>query len=364
MVSIPTEAPKKTVHRSAAREYAEAVGVIVVLSAISWLWPLGYRAFSYIYLLGVVALSLRVGRGPVLLTAILSAVTWDFFAIPPRLSFTILDAEDIVMMCTYVAVALVMSQLTARIRDQGARLGAAAERERLLAEADSLHRALFDSVSHELRTPLTILRSAAPALRVKATGEQAALFDDICQASDRLDRLVGNLLDQTRLESGILMPLMDWCDARDLIQGARLAMRDELAGREVRTEIAEDMVLLRVDTPLMEQAIGNLLVNASFYSPAETPITIRSGIDAGRNRAFISVEDEGPGIPADLKDRLFKKFQRGISVHPGGLGLGLSIVQGFVAAQGGEVTGENRPSGGARFTIYLPLEPSEIVPND
>ena len=112
----------------------------------------------------------------------------------------------------------------------------------------------------------------------------------------------------------------------------------------------------------MVQAITNLLMNASLYTPPGTPITIRSGVDPARNRVFISVEDEGPGIPAGLQSRLFQKFQRGTTAHPGGLGLGLSIVHGFVAAQGGEVTAENKPAGGAAFTISLPVAPCEGVP--
>ena len=354
--------PGRVTPRSQAREYAEAFGTIAALTGIAWLWPINYRAFSLVYLLGLVALSLRIGRGPVLVAAILSAVAWDFFVIPPRYSFRILAVDDVAMFGIYVVVALVVSELTSRIRSQGARLGAATERESMLAESDRLHRALFDSVSHELKTPLTVLRSAAPALRAKATGEQASLAGEICQAIDRLERLVGNLLDQTRLESGIITPNLDWCDARDLIQSACAATKGALAGREVRTEYAENMALVRVDTPLMEQAIENLLVNAALYTPAGSAIAIRSGIDNERNQAFISVEDEGPGIPAELQARLFKKFQRGGSAQAGGLGLGLSIVQGFVAAQGGEVVAGNKPAGGAKFTIYLPIVPCEDVP--
>jgi K+-sensing histidine kinase KdpD len=361
MTTGPTEFAGR---RSKVGEYAEAVALIAGLTLIAWQFPLRYRAFSHIYLLGVVAIGLRVGRGPVLLAAILSAVAWDFFTIPPRLSFAVLDADDTMMLVAYIVVALIVSELAARIRAQGEHLGAINERAILLTESDRLHRALFDSVSHELKTPITVLRTAAPALRKMTKGNQAHLAREICQATDRLDRLVGNLLDQTRLESGILKPQLDWCDAGDIIQAACLAMRDSLTGRLVRTEMADNATLLRVDSTLMEQAIGNLLLNAALYTPEGAPIIVRFGIDTQRNQAFISVEDEGPGIPDDLKGRLFQKFQRGAATHPGGLGLGLSIVQGFVAAQGGEVTADNKASGGARFTIYLPISPCEIVPND
>jgi K+-sensing histidine kinase KdpD len=349
---------------SRLREYAETVGLISGVTVVGWFLPAGYRAFGNVYLLAIVALSLRVGRAPVLAAVVLSALAWDFFIIPPRLTFTIIGVDDISSYATFVIVALVVSELTRRIRAQGAHIGAAREREIMLAESDRLHRALFDSVSHELKTPLTVLRSTAPALRKMAAGEQANLAGEICQATDRLDRLVENLLDQTRLESGILAPQLDWCDARDLVQAACTAVKDALAGRPVKIEVAENMALLRVDAPLMEQAIGNLLLNAALHTPAGTPITVRSGIDTARNQAFISVSDEGPGIPPELKDRLFQKFQRGRSAHAGGLGLGLSIVHGFVAAQGGEVTAENEAGGGARFTIHLPITPCERVPEE
>lgn len=346
--------------RPGIQEYAEAVGVIAAVTVFAWYMPLAYRAFAQVYLLAIVALSLRVSRGPVLLAAILSALAWDFFSIPPRLTFRIVDVDDIALFATYIIVALVVSELTSRIRIQGEHIGAAGERERLLTEADRLHQALFNSISHELKTPLTVLHSVASALRSETTGKQADHALEISQATDRLSQLVENLLDQTRLESGALSPVMDWCDARDLIRAACESMHDPLAGRVVRIEVAQDMALLKVDAALMEVAIGNLLLNAARYTPAGTEIVVRSGVDQGK--AFISVEDEGPGIDEELKKRLFHKFQRGKTAHSGGLGLGLSIVQGFVGAQGGEVLADNKPSGGARFSIILPLPPGDSVP--
>jgi K+-sensing histidine kinase KdpD len=364
MALPPAVTPDRSARRLLVRQYREATCVIAALTCIAWISPVGYRAFSLIYLLGLVALSLRMDRGPVLAAAILSALAWDFFVIPPRYSFRILEFDDTVMFGAYVIVALITTELTARIRLQGEHLGAARERANSLAKADRLHRALFDSVSHELKIPVTVLRTACPALRRSTTGEQAELAEEICQATDRLERVVGNLLDQARLESGMLVPLLDWCDARDLIQAACSSVQKVLAGRNVQVEIADDTVLLHVDTPLMEQAIENILLNAALYSPAGTTITIKSGVDAGRNRAFISVEDEGPGIPEELRNKIFQKFQRASSSNPGGLGLGLSIVQGFVAVQGGEVVAENNERAGAKFTIYLPIIPCETVPDD
>jgi len=334
------------------RGYLEVVGVIAAVALAGWFVPLEYRALSQVYLLAVLVLSLRVSRGPLFAAAILSAAAWDFFAIPPRLTWSIDDVGDAAMLLTYILVALVAGQLSARLRAQGRTLGAAMERERALTESDRLHRALFDSVSHELRTPLTVVRSAVWALQKKSTAETVALVDEIRQATDRLDRLVGNLLDQTRLESGTLAPMLDWCDVRDLIQEARHETGPALDGRILTIEIAEDTPLWRVDEALTERAIANLLLNAATHTPAGTPIAIRTGVEG--DRVFLSVVDQGPGIPAAMRSRLFAKLQRGAAAGVGGLGLGLSIVKGFVDAQGGDVVYADEPGGGAKFTLYLP----------
>jgi two-component system sensor histidine kinase KdpD len=232
MVWSSTEAPDRPPRRSQARQYCEATCAIAALTGIASIAPVGYRAFSLVYLLGLVAMSLRLDRGPVLVATILSALGWDFFVIPPKYSFRILDINDTAMFGTYVIVALISSQLTARIRSQGEHLGAVRERANLLAESDRLHRALFDSLSHEFKTPITVLRSASLALGQRTTGVPADLADEIFQATDRLERLVGNLLDQARLESGMLVPLLDWCDPGELIQAACLSLQKVLVGRE------------------------------------------------------------------------------------------------------------------------------------
>jgi len=175
---------------------------------------------------------------------------------------------------------------------------------------------------------------------------------EIRQATERLDRLVGNLLDQTRLESGTLAPLLDWCDVRDLIQEARQETGPALDGRTLTVEIAEDTPLWRVDEALTERAIANLLLNAATHTPEGTPILIQTGVEG--DRVFLSVVDQGPGVSAALRARLFAKLQRGAAAGVGGLGLGLSIVKGFVSAQGGDVAYADAPGGGAKFTLYLP----------
>ncbi len=343
-------------------EYLEAAGAVAAVALLGWLVPINYRSLSQIYLLCVVALSLRVGRGPVFAAAVLSAVAWDYFAIPPQFTFRINDADDVIMFGIFIVVALVLGQLTAQIRTQGEILGVAGEREKLLTASDRLHRALFDSVSHELKTPLSALRAAVWGLRRGRGGDISALTDEIGEATDRLDRLVGNLLDQTRLESGTLAPRFDWCDVRDLMQETLRELDLRSAAHRITVEVAEDIPLLHVDAQLMQRALANLLLNAMHHTPAGSAISLRAGVDG--NRIFISVADDGPGVSPELRAHLFKKFQRGAAAHAGGLGLGLSIVSGFVSAHGGEVLLADEPAHGATFIIYLPIIPmNRLQPN-
>lgn len=238
----------------------------------------------------------------------------------------------------------------------------ASEREKLLAESDKLHRTLLDSVSHELRTPLAVIAAALENLEGAVGASHDAVLADASIAARRLNRLVGNLLDQTRLESGTLKPRMDWCDPRDLIHAARAAAADALVGHPVELSIPDDIPPVRADFTLMEQALANLLVNASLHTPAQSPIFVAAGLDRGGERMFFTVADRGPGFPAAMRDRLFRKFERGDAAHAGGLGLGLSIVGGFVSAQGGDVVVGDNPGGGAAITIYVPHHPPQSSP--
>ena len=492
---------------TASQEYLEVLGVLAALTLGSWfLAPLiGYLSVGLLYLLAVIALSLRVGRGPVLVAGVLSALTWNFLFIPPVFTFVIAKFEDGMMFGTYFVVALIAGQLTARIRAQerherlredratalfrltqalsAARtlddavfaalrqadtlfaaqtalllgdgpgltphfagsfsltekergvadwawrhrkkagrftdtlpsaeglylplvredtavgvlvvrvapdaaltlaqrdlaesfatqlalvvereqLRAAGEREQLLAESEKLHRALLDGVSHELKTPLAVLDAAVENLATADEPTRATLAGEIRTATRRLNRLVNNLLDQTRLESGALKPRLDWCDAHDLLNAALDGVRESLAGHPFESAVPADLPLFRADAALMEQVIANLLLNAALHTPDGTPIFLAAGVDQARARVFFTVADRGPGLPAAMTERLFQKFQRGDAARAGGLGLGLSIIRGFVAAQGGEVVAGENPGGGAVFTVYLPFTPHGNVPSE
>jgi two-component system sensor histidine kinase KdpD len=143
---------------------------------------------------------------------------------------------------------------------------------------------------------------------------------------------------------------------------ARRNVAEALEGRAVRLNLPADLPLFRGDATLLEQVLANLLLNATRHTPPECFIHVAAGVVRGR--LFLSVADNGPGLPPEIAENPFQRFRRGPDARTGGIGLGLSIVRGFVVAQGGEVTATNNPAGGACFTIYLPLNPSAGVPDD
>ena len=273
--------------------------------------------------------------------------------IPPDAPLTLAQRELAESFATQLALVLEREQLRA-----------VGEREKLLAESDKLHRALLDGVSHELKTPLAVLGAAAETFASADAATRENIAGEILTATRRLNRLVTNLLDQTRLESGVLKPRLDWCDAHDLVNASLDGVRESLAGHPLETAVPSDMPLFRADAALMEQVIANLLLNAALHTPSDTPIFLAAGVDTTRARVFFTVADRGPGLPATMRKRLFQKFQRGDAARAGGLGLGLSIIRGFVSAQGGEVVAGENPGGGAVFTIYLPFAPHSDVPTE
>jgi len=240
-------------------------------------------------------------------------------------------------------------------------LRAAAEQTRLLAESERLSRVLLNSISHELRTPLAASSSAASALAEadSATTEQRrALVGEIQEANARLNRIVGNLLDVARLESGAIVPRLDWYDARDLVQTTIRELQRELTAHPVKLELPPQPMLVRCDFSLVQHALANLLVNAAVHTPPGSAIEVQCRL--ADSSLVLSVADHGPGISPELMPRIFDKFSRAPDAPTGGSGLGLTIAKGFIEAQGGTIAAENRPGGGALFSLRLPQ--AEIAP--
>lgn len=485
----------------ATDEFALSTAILAVVTALGLYLPLTYHAMGHVYLLVVLAISMRVGRAPAVFAAIASALTWNCVFMPPRFSFRIVSFDDGLLLATYFVVALSGSYWTARSReqqlaeharerqaqallrliqaftaaddfDQGIRsavrqaeelfgvpvaigladgdgtlhwhaastadpleialspretdtegvfvlhhpagrsvtiaaplrrgreragwvllrggptfalsapgtsllsgfalqlgvlherekLRAAAEREALLKESNRLHRALLDSVSHELNTPLAVLRSAAEEFATPDRAKRELLATEIGVATSRLNRLMGNLVHRTRLESGPLQPQFDWCDAHDLFHAARVGAADLLEKHPVVVDIPPDMPLIHADPVLMDQVLINLVANAARHTPPGSPIRLRAAADEGE--VSLAVIDRGRGVPAQLRGHLFDKFRRGADARPGGLGLGLSIARALVEAQRGTLRYDDHPDGGAVFTVALPARKNEQVPDD
>jgi two-component system sensor histidine kinase KdpD len=237
------------------------------------------------------------------------------------------------------------------------RLRATVQEAKLLAESERLSKALLNSISHELRTPIAAIASASSGLGELADGEnpglRAALTGEIRTAALRLNRLVGNLLDMTRLESGHMKLRLEWCDLADLVSVALRQLEKELAHHPVANHLPRGLPLVKIDFVLMEQVLVNLLLNAALHTPPGARIQISAL--AEEKEIALTIADNGPGIPPEALPHLFEKFYRAPGAAAGGSGLGLSIVKGFMDAHGGRVSAQNRPGGGAEFTLRLPL---------
>jgi len=225
------------------------------------------------------------------------------------------------------------------------------------ARTEELRSSLLSSVSHDLRTPLAAITGAVSALRDEAAGtdahERRELLDTVAEEAGRLERLLANLLDMTRLESGGLEPKREWVPLEEIVGSALGRLETQLVGREVRTEIPAELPLAFGDPVLLEQLVLNLLENAVKHTAPGTPIEVRAL--AGDGVLELEVADRGPGLASGDETRIFEKFQRGARAGAGGVGLGLAICRGIATAHGGSIQAQNRPGGGAVFRLLLPL---------
>jgi two-component system sensor histidine kinase KdpD len=240
-----------------------------------------------------------------------------------------------------------------------------AHEAQIRVQAEQLRNSLLNSVSHDLRTPLATIAGCASSLVERCRNEDRELLQSIVDESRRLTRLVENLLDMARLDSGSININRQWQVLEEIVGLALTAVRRELANHQVRVTIPDDFPLIHVDGFLMEQVLVNLLENASRYTPSGSEIEITGQL--GDLSVEISVSDNGPGLPAGSEAKVFDKFFRGSSVAPDGrrgVGLGLAICRAIAEAHGGRIAARNRPQGGAEFKVVLPQteSPPEIVP--
>jgi two-component system, OmpR family, sensor histidine kinase KdpD len=235
-----------------------------------------------------------------------------------------------------------------------------ASQTEILRATEKLQTALLNSISHDLRTPLATITGGLSSLRMEEDfldpETRRELVETALGEAERLNRLVGNLLDMTRLESGSMRISLQPCDIQDVIGSALNTLTARLEGHPVEVEIPADLPLVPLDYVLIDQVMINLLDNAVKYSPENSPIEIRAGV-AGEMMQ-VSVEDHGPGIPEEDLERIFEKFYRVKRFeNVVGTGLGLSICKGIVEVHGGKIWAENRQAGGVRIIFSVPLQP-------
>jgi two-component system sensor histidine kinase KdpD len=496
--------------------YAQAVGVVAVCSGVAWLMFPRFAPANLImvYLLGTVLAAWRLRRGPSILVSLLSVAAFDFFFVPPYLTFAVTDTQYVITFAVMLVVAVVISTLTTRLRAQaeaarqrerrtaalysmtrtlvsqrglddllsaatrhiadmfGARVamllpgpdgqllrragelapgadepresavaqwvqehgqmagrGSAtlpgaralylplkaargtvgvlgvepaaddafatpeqlhlletfaaqtalaiervalvdeAQQARLRSETERLRNSLLSAVSHDLRTPLATITGSASALVEQEAELDVEARRELAQAiqeeADRLNRLVHNLLEMTRLESGGIRVRKDWHPLEEVVGSALARVEKRLGARRVAIDLPSDLPLVPLDPLLIEQVLINLLDNAIKYTPEGSPLEISASVEG--HAVCVTVADRGPGFAPGEETRVFDKFYRGREAGTrSGAGLGLAIARGIVEAHGGVVAAEPRPGGGALFRLALPLavDPPEIGPDD
>lgn len=231
----------------------------------------------------------------------------------------------------------------------------------VLNESDKLYKTLFNSISHELRIPVATIMGASDSLITTPHSSEInmELSTEIFKASKRLNRLIENLLNMSRLESGRITPRLDWCDIHDLVNKVSESLQEELKPFNLNVVIPNDMPFVKLDFGLMEQVLYNLLYNATQHASASTNLRVKAFYDNGF--MLLQVMDRGPGFPPDEISLIFNKFYRVEGSKAGGTGLGLSIAKGFTEAHKGTITVENRQNGGSKFTIKIPTDLPQVT---
>ncbi len=338
-----------------------SIVLVFMISVICFLasYYIDYRITALILLMTVSFVAMLFDILPVLLTALLSGLILNYFFIQPLFTFHITDTEDILLFLMYLIIALVNAVLTFKIREAENKARDKEEKVKTI----QLYDTLLNSLSHELRTPIATIIGAIDILKENSTKlsetNQMELLEEIDKASIRLNRQVENLLNMSRLETGMLKLKQDWCDINELIYTV-IQKIVPLKNKHIIHFIPnEKLPFFKLDAGLIEEIIQNLVTNAIQYTPKNTIITIKAKFES--DTCIFSVSDNGNGFPENEIQFAFDKFYRLPTTKTGGSGLGLSIVKGFVEAHNGTITLENNSNhSGACFTVTIPTETSYL----
>jgi K+-sensing histidine kinase KdpD len=346
---------------------AQAVAVAFFATGVCTLVDQGLRFWMgeanliLTYLLGVLVVALSGHRAASILAALLAVAAFDWFFVLPTGTLAVRDARDLFTFLVMGIVALTISTQTSRL----VRLLGEAQHARSQAEVERLRNSLLSAVSHDLRTPLSGIVGAASTLLEGgdelAPGIRAELARDIVGEAARLDRIVTNLLQATRLDAGPVRLEQSWFPLEEPLGAALSRLESPLTTVRVHVDLPPDLPLLHGDPVLVEQLILNLLLNAVTASPRGGTIQIQATHDG--ERVQVVVQDEGAGFPREILEQTDPRAW-GLGGRQGrsGTGLGLLICHGVVTAHGGNIEIRNAPEGGAKVTFNLPVVTPPALP--
>lgn len=342
---------------------------ISVVSLVSYLiTPLiGYHAVGFIFLFFITVISPFMRIGLTVLAALLSALVWNFFFMPPQYTFIIHAPEDLMMFIAYFFVALTIGLLTTKLKRKRVQYEKSRTQVRLFSESEKFHKTLLNCIAHEFKTPLTAIVGAATTLQTQ--GEQKKrnattdkmLLEEIVASSGRLNNLFENLLDMERIESGATHLNHEWFSLVELVRHVITLQEKMLSEHTIDIKMEDEPLYYCGDFSLLEHALSNVILNSAHYSPKRSKITIT--VSKNSDSLNIAVADEGKGIPGQYKANLFEKFYRIPGTPSGGLGLGLSIAKNLVELHRGSIKITDNSSGGSTFTLALPYlqPPAQIL---
>jgi two-component system sensor histidine kinase KdpD len=331
---------------------AAALCALTALLALPLRGWLDLANIVMLFLLAVFVIAVRLGRGPAVLAAFLSVALFDVFFVHPYLSLGVEDAQYLVTFAVMLAVGLIAShqavQLVARTEEGKAREHA--------IQTEKLRASILSSISHDLRTPLTSLVGMADALAEQRAGlpaevgEKAEIIRDQAHA---MHRMVSNLLDMARLQSGRVALNLQWQPLEEIVGASVRLLDDVLSIHPLTIDLPVDLPLIRFDAVLMERVLCNLLENAAKYSPPESTITLSARTQGGRME--VSICNAGSAFPTEHPEQVFDLFARGLQEPAiAGAGLGLAICRAIITAHEGTIIVGNR-AGQACVTFTLPL---------
>lgn len=318
-----------------------------------------------LYLAAVVGITRVGGFLPAVVAAVASSLLLNWFFTPPLHTWTIDSPQNLLALLLFVAVAVTVSsvvQLAARRALVATQLATEAARAQVLADGNRIRTALLAAVGHDLRTPLASVKASVSTLRqtdvIWSPQDQADLLATIEEGADRLNALISNLLDMSRIHAGVVQLFVRPISLEEVAPLVVQAVDD---GALLRFEVSEDLPLFCADPGLLERALANLVANALRYSPADQPPTLAArAVQGDRGEAVqIDVIDHGPGVPPEMWHRIVQPFEQvGEQRGGNGVGLGLAVTKGFVEAMGGRLTADATAGGGLTMRIELPVTSS------